>query len=92
MIGIKLITFTCDVTEEDRKVKERRADVGGHIPSRIKDRNLIHDSTASAVRAHVAMATIRFVLELKADEASGATFKILGPRVHSAQMKRSFWL
>lgn len=46
MIGIKLITFTCDVTEEDRKVKERHANVGGHIPSRIKGRNLIRNSTA----------------------------------------------
>lgn len=40
------------------------------------------------------MATIRFVLELKVDEASGATFKILGPRVLNADsvgMEHSFW-
>lgn len=42
------------------------------------------------------MATIRFVLERKVDEASGATFKIPGPRVLNAlipfQLKRSFQL
>lgn len=46
MIGIKLITFTCDVTEEHKKVEERRANVGGHIPSRIKGGNLTHHCTA----------------------------------------------